>query len=55
MQVFNELCITLNQILGEFDKILLVGDRNNDVLKPGWDSSNHLSDAKDVLNLTSLI
>ena len=35
MQVFNELCITLNKILGKFDNILLVGDRNNDVLKPG--------------------
>ena len=55
MQIFDELYITLNKILGECANILLVGHRNNDGLKPGWNSSNPLSDAKGVLNLTNLI
>ena len=30
MQIFNEICITLNKILGEYDNILLTGDLNID-------------------------
>ena len=52
---FNEIYITLNKILGKYDNILLAGDLNIDELKTGSDSSNHLSDAKDVFNLTNLV
>ena len=52
---FNEICITLNKILGKYDNIFLAGDLNIDELKPGSNSSNHLSDAKDVFNLTNLV
>ena len=48
---FNEIYITLNEILGKYDNILLAGDSNIDELKTSSDSSNHLSDAKDVLTL----
>ena len=51
---FNEIYVTLNKILGKYDNILLAGDLNIDELKTGSDSSNHLSDAKDVFNLTNL-
>ena len=46
---FNEICITLNKILGKYNNILLAGDLNIYEFKPGSNSSNHLSDAKDVL------
>ena len=52
---FNEIYIALNKILGKYDNILLAGDLNIGELKTGSDSSNHLSDAKTVLNLTNLI
>ena len=52
---FNEIYITLNKILGKYDNILLAGDLNIDELKTGSDSSNHLSDAKDIFNLTNLV
>ena len=51
----NEIYITLNKILAKYDNILLAGDLNIDELKTGSDSSNHLSDAKDVFNLTKLV
>ena len=52
---FNEIYIPLNKILGKYDNILLAGDLNIDELKTGSDSSNHLSDVKDVFNLTNLV
>ena len=52
---FNEIYITLNKILGKYDNILLARDLNIDELKTGSDSSNHLSDAMTVFNLTNLI
>ena len=52
---FNEIYITLNKILAKYDNILLAGDLNTDELKTGSDSSNHLSDAKEVFNLTKLV
>ena len=52
---FNEIYITLNKIYGKYDNILLAGDLNIDELKTGSDSSNHLSDAKDVFNLANLV
>ena len=55
MQIFNEIYITLNKILDEYDNILLTGDLNIEELKPDWDLSNHLPDAKDAFNLTNLV
>ena len=52
---FSEICITLNKIFGKYDNILLTRNLNIDELKTGSDSSNHLSDAKDVFNLTNLV
>ena len=52
---FNETYINLNKILGKYGNIFLAGDLNIDELKTGSDSSNHLSDAKDVFNLTNLV
>ena len=37
MQIFDEIYITLNKILGEYDNILLAGDLNINEFKPGWD------------------
>ena len=51
---FNEMYITLDRILGNYDNILLAGELNIDELKTGSDSSNHLSNVKDVFNLTNL-
>ena len=50
-----QIYITLNKILGKYDKTLPAGDLNIDELKLGLDSSNHLSGAKDVFNLTNLV
>ena len=50
-----QIYITLNKILGKYDKTLPAGDLNIDELKPSLDSSNHLSGAKDVFNLTNLV
>ena len=52
---FNEIYITLNKLLGNYDNILLAGDLNIDELKTGLDSSNHSFDIKDVFNLTNLV
>ena len=46
---------TLDRILGKYDNILLAGELNIDELKTGSDSSNHLSNAKDVFNLTNVV
>ena len=53
--IFNDTYITLNKILGKYDNILLVADLNIDELRTGSDSSNHLSDAKNVFSLTNLV
>ena len=49
--LFNEIYITLNKILGKYDNILLAGDFNIDELKTVSDSSNQLSDAKELYKL----
>ena len=36
-------------------KVLVAGDLNIDELQPTSDSSNHLSDAKNVFNLQNLV
>ena len=51
----NEIYIILNKTLGKYDNILLARYLNTDELKTGSDSSNHLSDAKDVFNLINLV
>ena len=53
--LFNEIYITLNKILSKYDNILLAEDLNTDQFKTSPDSSNHLSDAKDVFNLKNLV
>ena len=52
---FNEIYIIQNKILNKYDNILLARDLNIDELKTGSDSSNHLSDVKDVFNLRNLV
>ena len=52
---FNRIYITLNKILAKYNNLLLAVDLHIDELKPGSYSLNHLSDAKDVFNLTNLI
>ena len=52
---FNEIFITLNELLGRYDNFLLAGDLNINELKHGPDSANHLPDGKDVFNLTNLV
>ena len=52
---FNELYVTLNKILGKYDHILLAADLNIDERETASDSSNHLSDAKGISNLTNLV
>ena len=42
-------------MLGNYDNIVLAGDLNIDELNSCSDSSNHLSDMKDVFNLSNLI
>ena len=53
--LFNEIYITLNKILGKYDNILLAVDLHIDEVKTSSDSSNHLSDIKNVFNLTNLV
>ena len=52
---FNEVYVTLNKIIGKYDHNLLVADLNIDELETASDSSNHLSDAKGISNLTNLV
>ena len=47
--------ITLNKIHGKYEHILLAGDFYIDELTTDSDSSNHLSDVKDVFNLTNVV
>ena len=52
---FEEIFTSLNKILGNYENIVLAGDLNIDELNSCSDSSNHLSDMKDVFNLSNLI
>ena len=55
-EVFDEISVSLNEIFGKYDDIILAGDLNMDELRPCSDSSkNHLSDMKDIFDLTNLI
>ena len=54
-EFFDELSVSLNKILGEYD-IILAGDLNIDELRPCLDSlKHHFSDMKDIFSLTNLI
>ena len=52
---FEEIFTSLNKMLGNYDNIVQAGDLNIDELNSCSDSSNHLSDMKDVFNLSNLI
>ena len=52
---FEEIFTSLNKMLGNYDNIVLAEDLNIDELNSCSDSSNHLSDMKDVFNLSNLI
>ena len=54
-ELFDEIFVNLNKILGEYD-IIFAGDLNIDELRPCLDSSkNHFSDIKDIISLENLI
>ena len=54
-ELFDEIFVNLNKILGEYD-IISAGDLNIDELRPCLDSSkNHFSDMKDIFSLANLI
>ena len=48
---FEEIFTSLNKMLVSYDNIVLAGDLNIDKLNSCSDSSNHLSDMKDLSNL----
>ena len=52
---FEEIFTSLNKMSRNYDNIVLAGDLNIDELNSCSDSSNHLSDMKDVFNLSNLI
>ena len=52
---FEEIFASLNKMLGNYDNIALAGDLNIDELNSCSDLSNHLSDMRDVFNLSNLI
>ena len=55
-RIFDENLVSLKEILGKHDNVILAGDLNIDELRPCSDSSkNHLSDIKDIFSLTNLI
>ena len=55
-EVFDEISVSLNKILGKYDNVILASDLSIDELRSCSDSSkNHLSDMKDIFGLTNLI
>ena len=55
-EIFDEISVSVNKILGKYDNIILAGDLNIDELRPCSDSSkNHLFDMKDIFGLTKFI
>ena len=55
-ELFDEILVSLNKILGKYDNIILAGDLNIDELRPCSDSSkNHLPDMKDTFGPRNLI
>ena len=55
LRFFEEIYVTLNKALNEYDNLLLAGDLNINTLRPTSDSSNHLSDLNDTFSLTNLV
>ena len=54
-EFFEEISVTLNKALNEYDNLLLAGDLNINTLRPTSDSSDHLSDLNDTFSLTNLV
>ena len=54
-EFFEEIYVTLNKALNEYDNLLLAGDLNINTLRATSDSSNHLSDLNDTFSLTNLV
>ena len=52
---FEEIFVTLNKVLNEYDNLLLVGDLNINTWRPISDSCNHLSDLNDTFSMTNLV
>ena len=53
-EFFEEIYVTLNKALNEYDNLLLAGDLNINSLRLNSDSSNHLSDLNDAFSLINL-
>ena len=54
-ELFKEISSSLCKALKNYDKIVLAGDLNIDLLDPSKDILDHLCDQLDVFNLTNLI
>ena len=54
-EFFEQISVTLDKALNEYDNLLLAGDLNINPLRPTPDSSDHLSDLIDTFSLTHLV
>ena len=54
-EFFEEILVTLNKALNEYDNLLLAGDLNMNTLTLTSDSSNHLPDLNKIFILTNLV
>ena len=45
----------MSKVFSKYENVLLAGDLNIDISEPTKDAGNHLSDLKDVFNLTNLV
>ena len=52
---FEEIYVTLNKALNEYDNLLLTGNLNINTLRRTPDSFNHLSDLDDSFSLANLV
>ena len=54
-EFFEEINLTLNKVLSEYDNLLLAGHFNINTLRPTSDLPNHLSDLNDTFSLTNFV
>ena len=54
-EFFEEISVSLNKGLNDYDNLLLAGDLNKNTLRPTLDSSNDLSYLNDTFSLTNLV
>ena len=54
-EFFEEIFVTLNKALNEYDNLLLAGDLNINTLRPTSDSFNNLPDLNYTFSLTNLV